>query len=363
MKKNICFFISDISNIGGTERVSSIIANELARLNEKYNIIILSVTNCRNEIPFKIEKNIELYNIFDNEISFRKKYINLVLYVRKFIKQKNIDIIIDVDTILDLITIPALTMSKTRLISWEHFCYHGNSNVKSRKLARKLAAKFSDYIITLTEEDKEAFKTNLSISCPIQCIYNPIINRKEDKRYSIESKVILSIGRLTEQKGFDMLVDVANNILPNREGWKWIILGEGEDRAILEKKINMYGLEDKVILKGNVLNVEDYYKNASIFVSTSRYEGLPLVLLEGKSYGLPLVSFNCKTGPSEIINDNYNGYLVNCFDIDDMSIKLNLLIDDKNLRKDFSNKSVYGIDKFEISHIINKWERIISDLC
>ena len=79
-----------------------------------------------------------------------------------------------------------------------------------------------------------------------------------------------------------MLCEVANNVLKENKQWKWTILGDGEDKEKLQAKIREYGLEDRLILKGNVSNIEDYYKNSSLYVMTSRFEGLPMTLLRQK---------------------------------------------------------------------------------
>lgn len=134
------------------------------------------------------------------------------------------------DTILDIYGIPATRFNKTKIVSWEHFNFYENLGVKLRDYGRKLAAKYSDAIVTLTKEDKNYFKQNLKIKHNIYTIYNPLILTKKNNDYDLNSKIILSAGRLTYQKGFDMLVEVAKEVLRHNNEWKWIILGEGEDR-------------------------------------------------------------------------------------------------------------------------------------
>ena len=179
---------------------------------------------------------------------------------------------------------------------------------------------------------------------------------------NIKSKQIISVGRLTYQKGFDMLCDVAKVVLKDNKGWKWLILGDGEDKDKLRSKIKEYGLENKLILKGNVSNVEEYYKNSSLYVMTSRFEGLPMTLLEAKTYKLPIVSFNCLTGPSEIVKNNVNGYLINPENVEAMSNKLNILMNDENKIKEFSNNAQIDIEKFKLKPIIERWEKVLISL-
>lgn len=92
--------------------------------------------------------------------------------------------------------------------------------------------------------------------------------------------------------------------------WRLLIIGDGPERDALRRQIEDAGLERQVSLLPATANVADYYRQASLYLMTSRYEGLPMVLIEAMSFGLPLVAYDCKTGPAELIDDGVNGYLV-----------------------------------------------------
>ncbi len=359
---NICFLSGDMSRTGGTERVLSIIANELSKQKNKFNIHILSITNENNTSYFNLENEIKNDRILKSkDVNFKKQYFQVVKGIRHYIKENNIDILIDVEVIASLFSIPATRFTKTKLISWEHFNFYEDNGSHLRIYARKLAARFSNCIITLTEHDKQNYLNNLDIKGKVEYIYNPI-EEVDDMECNIKSKQIISVGRLTYQKGFDMLCDVAKVVLKDNKGWKWLILGDGEDKDKLRSKIKEYGLENKLILKGNVSNVEEYYKNSSLYVMTSRFEGLPMTLLEAKTYKLPIVSFNCLTGPSEIVKNNVNGYLINPENVEAMSNKLNILMNDENKLKEFSNNAQIDIEKFKLKPIIERWEKVLISL-
>ena len=357
--KKICFLSGDMSRSGGTERVLAIIANELCKKEDLFEIHILSTVNENMTSFFPLNKRIKQSRILnDKALNFKKQYFKVVKGIRNYVKKNNIDVFIDVEVISSIFSNPATRFTSTKHIAWEHFNFYENNGSFLRALARKIDAKFSDYIITLTEEDKNNYLNNLKIIGKIDYIYNPM-EIKEVKKCSLHSKQIVSVGRLTYQKGFDMLIDVAKDVLEKNKEYKWLILGDGEDKDRLQEKINKYNLQDRLILKGKVSNVEDYYKNSSLYVMTSRFEGLPMTLLEAKSYKMPIVSFDCPTGPSEIIRNNINGYLVKANDIKEMSNKVNsVLLDDKKLKK-FSDKAELDIDKFNINSIINKWTNIL----
>lgn len=359
--KKICFFSGDITRSGGTERVSTVIANQLVK-DKKFDICFLSLWENNDKLFYTLNDKIKRYTLFE-KVTSGKRILTYVHRLRKFIKNNNIDVLIDIDGILDLYSIPALRGVKCKLISWEQFNYYYNPDGSYRKITRRWTAKKADAIVVLTDEDKQNYKKEVRIEGKIIRIYNPMESFEDNNvGYNLDSKLIISAGRLTAQKGFDMLVDVANIVLKKHLDWKWIVCGEGEERKALEEKINKYGLERNLILQGNVNNIEDYYRKSAMFVLTSRAEGFGLVLTEAKKEGLPCVSFRCPAGPSEIILDGINGYLIDCFDIEQMAEKIDLLIEDVNMRKNFSDKALEGTEKFDINKIATQWKDLIEQL-
>lgn len=357
--KKICFLSGDMSRSGGTERVLAIIANELCKKEDLFEIHILNITNDSMESFFCLDKRIKMGRVLKkSNINFKRNYFNVVKGIKRYVKANKIDVFIDVDVLSCIFSIPVTKLENIKHISWEHFNFFQNNGTKLRDIARKIAAKCSDYIITLTEEDKKNYIKNLNIRGKIDYIYNPMDNNG-DEECNIDSKQILSVGALTYAKGFDILCDVAKDVLNKNPQYKWLILGEGEERDKLEKKINEYHLNSKLILVGNVSDVDYYYKNSALYVMTSRFEGLPMTLLEAKNYKLPIVSFDCKTGPSEIIRDNVNGYLVKANDVREMSNKINTILQDDKKLKEFKSKANLDIEKFNLNSIIDKWTSLL----
>ena len=358
--KNIAFFSGDITNSGGTERVSTIIASELSKKSE-YNIIFISITEKRSIPFFEINEKIKRFVLYEKTIKGSRHIFSICRKLKNIIKNNNIDVIIDIDGILDLYSLIVKLFTKVKVISWEHFNFYQNPVVPYRKYTRALAGKYADRIVTLTDEDLRYYKENLKIKCPIVSIPNPVLNINKDILYS-NNKILLSVGRLTYQKGFDMLLDVAKIGLEKHSDWKWIILGEGEERKKLEEKIQKLNLENKVILKGNVDNICDYYKKAGIFVLTSRYEGLPMTLLESKSFKLPVVSFDIKTGPKDCVRENINGFLIENLNIKKMAEKLSFLMANDEIRKEFSRRALEHTEKFKLNNVLNRWNNLLNSL-
>ncbi len=140
-------------------------------------------------------------------------------------------------------------------------------------------------------------------------IANPVPYENIENIPSLEYKTILTVGRLTHVKGFDLLITAWSKIARQVPGWKVVIVGSGEDELMLKQMAKDLHVEDSIVFAGQQKNMDTFYRQASFFCMSSRFEGLPMVLLEAQSYGLPIVAFDCDTGPAEFVLNNQNGYL------------------------------------------------------
>ncbi|NEG89724.1 glycosyltransferase family 4 protein [Bifidobacterium aerophilum] len=357
---HVAFFSGDITRSGGTENVSIMIANALAdRQDPDIRISFISLFEEKSEPFFPIDPRIGRFTVYPTVTHGIQHYFDTVRRLKRIVKDQHVDILVDIDGILDIYSLPLKRSTGVKVISWEHFNYHQNPGVPYRKLTRRWAARKADAIVTLTEADKKLYEDNAHPKCPVIAIPNPMQQITPEPVYDADSRTIVSSGRLTYQKGFDMLVDVAAQVLPKHPDWRWLVLGEGEDRPMLEEKIAKAGLGKQLILKGRVDNMADYYRKAAMFVMTSRFEGLPMVLLEAKAYKLPIVSFDCETGPAEIVIDGVNGDLVKTGDIADMAERVSLLINDGERRVRYSAHADEGMDCFDRASIIAQWNRLL----
>ena len=360
-QKTICFFSGDITRSGGTEKVSATIANMLQRQG-RYRVVFLSLTEENPEPFFPIESDIQRYRLGEKWIKPGPAYIKYIPRLRRFFKAQDVDVIIDVDIVLDCLSIPAAKGLKTKVISWEHFNYQFEQSVLYRRLILKYAVRRSDYIVTLTEADREQYAQHSGRREGIRAIYNPMEAAVFAPGLEKE-KLIVTVGRLVPQKGINYLADVAGIVLKEHPHWSWLLLGEGEERAFLEEKIRVCHLENRLIPEGTVQDVGGYLQRAQIFVMTSRWEGLPMCLLEAKAYGLPCVAFDVPTGPSELILDGTNGFLIPPFDLEEMAEKIGRLINDAALREQFSGNAVLGTEKYSGEYILSQWNEVIGQLC
>lgn len=360
MKKKICFFSGDITRSGGTERVAVQLANKLLQ-DGAYDVCFVSLTQDKENTFYPLESKIERYQLGKKWINPGPKYIPLIGRLRRLIKEKKIDIIIDIDIVLDSLSIPASIGLNTKVVSWEHFNCEYEQKVLYRRLISRLTARFSDYVITLTVEDKENYGKILGRKTRISAIYNMPTKMQRNKAVPREN-IIVTAGRLTYQKGTEYLAEVAASVLKKHHDWKWLILGDGEERNILQRAIAENGLENQLILKGTVDSVESYLERAKLFVLASRYEGFGMCLVEALQMEVPCVCFNVKVGPSEIISDGQNGILISPFDCEKMTCEINNLIENPSRLEEMSANTLIGFERFSDKNIIENWKSVLNEL-
>lgn len=359
-QRTICFFCGDVTRCGGAERASAMVAN-LLHLHGPHRVIFLSLAE-RDSVPFfPLDKGISRYRLGKAWIKPGPGYLKILPKLRKFLKSHVVDVIIDVDIVLDCLSVPASMGLNTKVISWEQFNYQFEESVPYRRLILKYLTMRSDYVITLTEKDREQYVRRLKRQERIQAIGNPMEEPASMPEIKKE-KWIITVGRLAPEKGFDHLLEVARRVLKKHPDWQWLVLGEGEMRAALEDGIRGGQLEGRLILKGRVKNVDNYLRRSQIYVMTSRYEGLGICLLEAKAHGLPCVAFDVPTGPAELIVNGTNGFLTPAFSHDGMAEKIVRLIEDAELRERFSLNSGFGMEKYRPDFVLAQWNQVIESM-
>lgn len=350
----ICFFIYDFSRSGGSERVTSIIANYLS--NKNHHVTVLSVSG-DNTCFYPIGSNISLYTLFDYPIDCKRGFFSIIYRLYLFYKKNHFDLVIDVFASMSIFTLILKPVFGFKNITWEHFNY--TANVGMSFWGRKVAVLFSDEIITLTRADQEEYLNKEKIKrAKITYIYNPTPYENSQKS-QLNKKNVITVGRLTYQKGYDMLLNAWKLVEMQHKDWNLLIFGTGEDGEKLKKQAKELQLET-VVFKGVSKNIDECYRNASIYVSSSRFEGLPMCMIEANSFGLPIVSFDYKTGPKDIISDGVNGYLVEEGNIVKLADKILYLMNNPSCIKELANN--IKTDKFTMNLIGRRWNEELSYL-
>lgn len=292
----VIFFVPNMTQVGGIERLVSILANKFSN-EHKLNVEIINLGKRKCEEKFTFESNIEIKYMNIEEKSLEGKgIVYKVIYTfnhfnkvrRYFNKYKFKDektIIIAFGHTLSLMLARAINSKQNiKLIGSQHNPISYN---KVYNVLRKIYMPKLDKYVVLNDDMKNDLQKNYSLS-NIIVIENPntLVNKKIS---NINNKQVLAVGRLTEQKDFGTLIDIWSNISKNHKGWKLKIIGEGPLKSQLKNKIESYNLRDSIFIENFTDEISLKYFESDIFVMTSIYEGFGLVLVEAQSCGLPTI--------------------------------------------------------------------------
>ena len=361
--KKIMFVSWDMSILGGINQVLVGLANKLSK---DYEVYIVSLVKSGTETKYVLNSQIKgLEYISEEDCRGRELLIKGRKKLRKLIKEKQIDILFLMGFQVSLPVILMILGLKCKNIFCDHEALLSRWHERKITIVRYITSVFSKKVITLTKQNAEDYKEKFRLSDKkVGFIYNSITEEILNTRaeYNSESKIILSVGRFSKEKGYDNLVEVAKRVLRKHEEWKWYIYGNGDTFSEIEQQIKDEKLDNQVVLKGEVSDVSSIYGQAAMFVLTSYREGLPLVLLEAKANHLPCVSFDIISGPNEIIRDGIDGILIPPYDKEKMAEAIENLIYDASLRERMSEKAEENLSKFSENEIIKQWKQLIEEI-
>ena len=341
-------------NAGGMERVMSELANYFSTIKKiEVHIVLFGKSP---ELFYEISPDVIVHMIdseFNNNLRIRES-IKRLAYVRRTIKEINPDTVLSFGTHWNNFVLLALLKT-----SYPVYVSDRGSPIRRYKRSQEFLRSFlypkSSGIIVQTEKAHEIISKRFPKS-NVRAIGNPIrqisINDSPPKE-----NIVLSVGRLISSKHHDNLIKLFAKL--NAPGWKLVIVGgnalKENNFDKLRQLIRDLDLEDKVELTGEQKTVEKYYLKSKIFAFTSSVEGFPNVVGEALSSGLPVIAYDCIAGPSEMIDDGENGYLVPVFDDPMFQEKLQQLINDEALRNKMAEKSKESIKNFSVESIGNQF--------
>lgn len=341
---------------GGAERVLVLLANHFQKKGHDVSILTFNGPDI-----FKPIEEVERIRLHHGKIKNHKvrSIFNLLKYYR--VKKNRPNILIPFIVHTNLIGIIVGKIYRIKTIASEH-----NNHLEKTDLigdfTRKIVYKYCDALTVLTGFDKLYYeKRNVNtFIMPNPCSFNIYEENKRNR-----SKYLLAVGDLDRfhHKGFDNLIKILAPVFKDNPDWKLKLVGGGEKGAAMLKDLAMEeGIYQKIIFEGFINNVSEIMRDSEIFIMTSRFEGLPMVLIEAMSQGMACISYDCISGPSDIIDHNINGILVENQNSDLMAKEISMLIKNNTKRKQLAKMATKSLDRFNIDEIYNKYLKIINSL-
>ena len=359
---------------GGIENAIATLANQLCT---KYDVEILSVYRLYNEPMFDLDERVKINyisNIKPNkkEMLFylkKKNYSKLfkglgqsiktgyVKYIKtaSYLRKLDTDVIISTRTVHNFL-VSRFVNKDVRKIAWEHN-HHNNKNKYIKRLVS--SCKKMDYFVPVSIELEEFYKKYLGK----KVFYIPNgLDSIPKKASKLDNKNIISVGRLSKEKGFDDLLRVFKRLVSKDSELRLNIVGDGVEKNNLLELAKELKLGDKVVFHGyqNKEYINDLLLNSSLYVMTSHTESFGLVLIESMSYGVPCISYTSAQGANEIIDDGINGYLIEDRNEDEMIDKINLIMEDDKLRKKLGRAAKKRSLDYSSDVVLEKWSKLIN---
>lgn len=376
----IVYIYPALSTVGGADRIITEKANYFADIHG-YEVYIITTHQNGIQIYFPLSPKV---NHIDLDINFNKQY-NHSFFMRGWIyfkllrkyKEKLSKALFSLRPDFTITTISRdidfLTSIKDgsikiaeahnakpflrnlHLMRKRSFPYRIVSKVWTKRM-EKAISKFSALVV-LTEKDMKDWEGIIEATViPNSVAFYP------NSVSTCKNKQIISVGRLTEQKGYDLLLNAWGEIAKKYFEWKLIIYGEGEEHNKLKKEIKKLNLQNSVIIKEPVSNIMDKYLDSSFYVLSSRFEGFGLVLIEAMACGLPCIAFNCPNGPADIIKNGEDGILVKNGDIKALTKAMEHLICNPNIREQMGKMARLNVQRYNPEIIMQKWISLFESL-
>ncbi|WP_150306248.1 glycosyltransferase [Pseudomonas saliphila] len=343
---------------GGAERVATRLCAEWSK---RHYVVLASGDSIKNDF-YEVDGRVERVSLgfsYTKENFFIERLCR-VMRILKIYRSVSPDVVIASCTDMSLLSLLSLVLCRSKIIVCEHNNYHAVRS-KIKRICRIIIYRKARRLVLLTERDVVNYTSRLYPASKIVVMPNPLgiennrlVCREKDDVYRL-----LAVGRLTEQKAFDRLIELFPNI---DSRCALTIVGEGPLREKLQNSISNLGLAERVRLVGSTRNIEDFYRKHGLLLMTSIYEGLPMVIGEANNFGVPVIAYDCPTGPRELISNGVNGYLVEDGNADEFCAVVNRVVEDFSAYKVVSESSLINSNKYSIAELCRRWEALFSDL-
>ncbi len=358
----ILFIVYDFSIVGGAQKVTANLANELSKDSEVY---IASMYSSHDKLAYRLEKRVSFLSL-KGKGRIRTDIFFMCHELSCLIKQKGIEIIVAEGISTSLVSTITGMISGKPIVVCEHSSIDNSLyNKLGLRVFRFLSVVMANSIVLLTKDNQDKYSSKYPLfKKKFQIIPNWVEKSNIKVDYYADKRKIVTIGRADPVKGFEDIIIIASKLKNELPGWEWDIWGDFDNEygRCIKKLAREQDVEDVVRFRGIYTDFGEISSEYAFIVLTSRFEGFSLVLLEARERGLPMISYNCHTGPSTIIEDGINGLLVepnNKTKLKDAIVKL---ANDIQLREQFSSNCKVGMDQYYKENIISKWKELLINL-
>lgn len=339
---------------GGAEKVVSLLARRRAELGDEVRVLAFGPRSGKSYFAYPPEVNIETLGADSSHPAFR--IVGRVRWLRRRLAGLRPDLIVSFLTKTNVLVLLASRGLGIPVVVSER-------NNPTRQSAHPLwhplsllLGRFASRLVMQTEQAREMLPPGLRKKAAV--IPNPCTLPATPHESAGHGTRIVAVGRLDQQKGFDLLLAAFQKVVAGAYAATLTIFGEGSARAALEEQAQTLGIADRVRLPGLTTSPGEWIGAADIFVLSSRFEGFPNVLVEAMAAGLPAVAFDCPWGPSSIITDERDGLLVPPEDVDGLATALQRLLDDTNLRTALAAQAPRAAERFDLPRVLGEWDAV-----
>ena len=361
----LLYITNGIHGSGGLERVLSIKASYLAE-HYNYEVTILTLNSDGKDLFYDFSPKIKFYDVkaSGNPISY---FLSYRKGINKALKNVIPDVISVCDDGLKGMLFPLIFGKKIPVIYERHVSKQIENKTDNLSFKEILmfkivfcfmiygGKKFNKFVV-LTKGNLDEWNLDNLIVIANPLPFNPAVQS------SLMNKKILAVGKQSFQKGYDRLLKIWKIVQRKHPDWELDIYGNLNQSLGLEKKAEDLGVSKTVSFYPPVRNIQEKYKNSSIYVMSSRFEGFGMVLIEAMSFGVPCISFNCPHGPADIIKNGQDGFLIENDDIEDFANKIIQLIENENQRKEMGLNAKEKIKQFYPETIAKQWDTLFKSL-
>jgi glycosyltransferase involved in cell wall biosynthesis len=358
----LLYIVPNINNEGGVARVLLVKTNYWIE-KSGYEVHILTQNEGFSPLFYSFNSNI-IYHDLLLKGNFLQFFNSFAKGLKSKIKDIQPDIIIVGDNGLKAYLIPFILKTNTPIIFECHGSKYLEENQPSKYFfSTKIKAFFKGFFansftkfVALSQASLQEWNVKNGAVIP-----NPLwfeLTNFSD----LNAKKVIAVGRHSYEKGLDRMLQIWHKVIQKHPDWSLEIYGKSNQNQELQKLSKTLNVDTNVVFFDPVKNINDKYREASILLMTSRTEGFGMVLIEAMAMGLPCVAYDCPCGPRAIIQNNENGFLIENGNIDSFVQKMELLIEDENLRIKMGKKAQESIEIYDLECIMQKWKSLFESL-